>query len=89
MATGRPIIKRRLKRAHKRVLKINQESKSILENLILQSNAATYSASPGTPTRSCSPGYSNRKWAVSGKSLPVIRLDSIRTLDFTLCATRF
>ena len=40
------------------------------------------SASLATPTRSSSPGYSNRKWGVSGKSLPVIRLWSIRMLDF-------
>src|SRR6266550_5714323 len=41
------------------------------------------------PTRNSSPGCSNRRWGVSGKSLPVIRLSSIRMLDFTLCATRF
>jgi hypothetical protein len=51
--------------------------------------AAMSSASLATPTRSSSPGYSNRKWSVSGKSFAVIRLDSIRMLDFTLSATRF
>lgn len=40
-------------------------------------------------TKNSSPGYSDRKWGVSGKSLPVIRLRSIGTRDFTLFATRF
>ena len=52
-------------------------------------NVATSSANHVTLTGNSSPGYSNRKWDVSGKSLPVIRLRSIRMPDFTLCATRF
>jgi len=59
---GDLIIKRALKRrARKRVLKINEESKSVLENLIPNPSAATSSASPATETGSYSHGYSNRK----------------------------
>ena len=87
---GDLIIKRGLKRrARKRVLKIDQESKSVLENLIAQSKCCYVFGQPGTPTRNSSPGYSNRKWGVSGRSLPMIRLSSIWMLDFILCATRF
>src|SRR5207302_2123333 len=42
-------------------------------------NVATSSANHVTLTGNSSPGYSNRKWDVSGKNLPVIRLRSIRT----------
>ena len=87
---GDLVIKRGLKRrARKRVLKINEVSKSILENSSPDPIAATSSAIRSMPTENSSPRYSNGKWGVSGKSLPVIRLSSIRMPDFTLCATRF
>jgi hypothetical protein len=72
-----------------RLLKINEGSHRFSKTLSYSPNAATYSASHATPTRNSNPGSSNRKLGVSGTSLPVIRLSSIRTLNFTLCTTRF
>ena len=87
---GDLVIKRGLKRrARKRVLKINEESKSVLESLISQSKWRYVFSQPKHPDRKLSHGYSNRKWGVSGKSSCVIGLVSIRTPDCVRSATRF
>ena len=87
---GDLIIKRgRKRRARKRVLKINVESKSVLENLISQAKCRHVFSQPRHANQKLQPWVLESEMGVSGKSLPVIRLWSIRMLDFTLCATRF
>jgi integrase len=82
---GDLVIKRGLKRrARNRVLKINAESKEILERLVAESHCRHVFSQPRHPDKISSPGSWNPKWAGY-----VIRLKSIRMPDFILFVTRF
>jgi len=73
----------------KRVLKVNEESKQVLERLVAESRCWRVFSQPRAADRNGSPGCSSPQWDVSERSLRVIRLCSIRVPDYMRFATRF
>lgn len=71
------------------MLKISQESKSVLENLIAQSKCRYVFSQPWHPDQKLRPWVLESEMGRLREKLAVIRLSSIRMPDFTLCATRF
>ena len=71
------------------MLKINQESKSVLENLISQSKCRYVFSQPRHPERKLQPWVLESEMGRLREKLAHDKIKLMRTLDFTLSARRF